>query len=62
MHVAGVGEDQTTNYTGCVVCPLINSVTHLDGTAQKLFLDVCHYTLTIYNTITTFNNLERVGF
>ena len=33
VHVAGVGKDQTTNYTGSVVCPLINSVTYLDGTS-----------------------------
>ena len=62
MYIAGVGKDQTTNNTGCVVCPLINSVTYLDGTACKLFLDVCHYTLTLYHRNTTFNNLEREGF
>ena len=33
VYFAGVGQDQTTNYTGYVVCPLIDSDTYLDGTA-----------------------------
>ena len=60
MYVAGVGKDQTTNDTGCVVCPL-DQQCYIFG-QHKLFLDVCHYALTLFHTITTFNNLEREGF